>query len=675
MATTAKKKPQQPVGYDDNSITSLKGADRVRKRPAVIFGSDGLEGCEHSFFEILSNAVDEAKEGHGSVIKVTRYNDNSLEVDDHGRGVPLGWNEREQRWNWDLIYCELYAGGKYDNNSSASAYEFSLGLNGLGACATQYSSEFMIVTSYDGKTRRQIHFKKGEVASELEETPLDKKSVRTGTTIRWKPDLDVFTEINIPFEYFKDMLHRQAVVNAGVRFDLAYQHPDGSFENQSFVYTNGIIDYVKETVGEAALLEPVQWHLETRGRDRDDKEDYRLKADIVFCASRKIRMAEYYHNSSFLELGGSPANAVSRVFPYMVEKHLKNNPKFKGEIKIPFQDVADSLVIVINSFSTQTSYANQTKKAITNTFIQSAIYEFLKEKLEVYFIEHPVETEAFVNQVLLNKKARETAEKTFEKVTNNTFMGNMDVSNRVEKFVSCRSKDPALRELYIVEGDSALTSVKLARNAEFQAVIPVRGKTLNCLKADYDRIFKSEIITDLLRVIGCGVELDGKISKKKNGKQENTFDLNQLKWSKIILCTDADEDGFQIRTLLLTLFYRLLPTLLKEGRVYIAETPLFEIKIKDETLYAYDEFEKADILKRLGNSRYTIKRSKGLGENSPKMMSYTTMDPATRHLIRVTPTDAAATAVMFDTLLGDDLPARKAFIALHGQEYAKDADI
>ncbi len=675
MATPTKKKTQQPVGYDDNSITSLKGAERVRKRPAVIFGSDGLEGCEHSFFEILSNAVDEAREGHGSVIKITRYKDNSLEVDDHGRGVPLGWNEREQRWNWDLIYCELYAGGKYDNNSNASAYEFSLGLNGLGACATQYSSEYMTVTSYDGKNKREIHFKKGEVASELMETPLDKKSMRTGTVIRWKPDLDVFTDINIPLDYFKDMLHRQAVVNAGIRFDLAYENPDGTFENQTFVYTNGIIDYVKETVGDAAILEPVQWHFETRGRDRDDKEEYRLKADIVFCASKKIRMAEYYHNSSFLELGGSPANAVQRAFPNALDKHLKNNPKHKGDTKLPFQDISESLVIVINSFSTQTSYANQTKKAITNSFIQSAIYEFLKEKLEVYFIEHPVETEAFVTQVLLNKKARETAEKTFDHVVGTKLMGNQDVSNRVEKFVSCRSKDPALRELYIVEGDSALTSVKLARNAEFQAVIPVRGKTLNCMKADYDRIFKSDIIMDLLRVIGCGVELDSKFIKSKNSKHQSTFDLSQLKWSKIILCTDADEDGFQIRTLLLTLFYRLLPTLLKEGRVFIAETPLFEIKVKDETLYAYDEFEKAEILKKLGNARYTIKRSKGLGENSPKMMSYTTMDPSTRHLIRVTPTDAAATAVMFDTLLGEDLPARKAFIALHGQEYAKDADI
>ena len=674
MATpTIKKKVQKPAEYDNNSITSLRGADRVRKRPAVIFGSDGLDGCEHSFFEILSNSVDEAREGHGSVIKVTRYKDRSIEVDDHGRGVPLGWNEREQRWNWDLIYCELYAGGKYNNNSGGSAYEFSLGLNGLGACATQYSSEYMTVTSYDGKFARQIRFKKGEAVSELEETPLERKTVRTGTVIHWKPDMEVFTDIDIPYEFFKDTLHRQSVVNAGIRFDLAYENPDGTFENDSFLYAEGITDYVREIVGESTLIQPVSWHLETQGRDRADKDDYKLKADFVFCASSSVRALEYYHNSSFLEYGGSPAKAVQTAFVYAVDKYIKNNGKGgKNDSKVSFQDISDCLVLVINSFSTQTSYENQTKKAINNSFIQSAMYEFLKSQLEVYFIEHPVETEAFINQILLNKKARETADATRSNIIKKKLIGNVDISNRVEKFVSCRSKDPALRELYIVEGDSALTSVKLARNAEFQAVIPVRGKTLNCLKADYDRIFKSEIITDLLRVIGCGVELEG---KTKNKSDLAMFDMSQLRWSKIILCTDADEDGFQIRTLLLTLFYRLLPTLLKEGKVFIAETPLFEIKTKSETLYAYDEFEKADLLKKLGNSKYTIKRSKGLGENSPQMMSYTTMDPATRHLIRVTPTDAAATAVMFDTLLGDDLPARKAFIALHGQEYAKDADI
>ena len=667
------KKSQQ---YDDRSIRALKGADRVRKRPAVIFGSDGLEGCEHSYFEILSNSVDEAREGHGNEILTVLYRDHSIKVDDHGRGVPLGFNKKEDRWNWDLIYCELYAGGKYDNNNGASAYEYSLGLNGLGACATQYSSEFMDVYSYDGRMERHIAFKKGEpVTGILEERELEKKEKRTGTVIHWRPDKAVFTDINITPERIREILHRQAVVNAGISFVFRYENEDKKgFTEEKFLYENGISDYIKEKVGESARTEPVLWHLETQGRDRDDKDEYKLKADFSFCTSTNVSMLEYYHNSSFLEHGGSPDRAVKSAFTFAIDKYLKSNGKYnKNEAKITFADVADSLVLVSNSFSTMTSYENQTKKAITNTFIYEAMNDFLRYNLDIYFIEHPIEAEVIANQVLVNKRSRESAESARINIKKK-LTGTIDIANRVEKFVNCRSKDPNVRELYIVEGDSALTSCKLGRSAEMQAIIPVRGKTLNCLKADYERIFKSEIITDLLRVIGCGVEINGKIK----GDIPH-FDLDNLRWSKIIICTDADEDGFQIRTLLLTMFYRLLPTLIQEQRVFIAETPLFEITVKDkgkeQTLFAYDEFEKADILKEIGNKKYSIQRSKGLGENEPDMMWQTTMNPATRRLIAVTPTDAKATEEIFDTLLGDNLPARKAFIAAHGKEYMKDLDV
>ncbi len=665
------KKEVQKQQYNDQSIKALKGADRVRKRPGVIFGSDGLEGCEHSFFEILSNSVDEAREGHGNVITVTAYTDRSIRVDDHGRGVPLGYNESEGRWNWDLIYCELYAGGKYDNNNGASAYEFSLGLNGLGACATQYSSEFMDVFSYDGTNESKISFKKGEPVSELLVRPLEKNERRTGTVIHWRPDLEVFTDISIPNEFFIETMRRQSVVNPGISFVLKLQGNDGKFEERRFLYENGISDYLSELAGETAITAPVLWHLETQGRDRADKDEYRLKADVSFCVSNVVNRLEYYHNSSFLEYGGSPDNAVKLAFVYALDKYLKAQGKYKkNEKKITFTDVADCLLLVSNSFSTMTSYENQTKKSITNTFIYEAMAAFLKENLEIYFAENPTAAELFANQVLINKRSRENAE-TERLNIKKKLSGTMDIASRVEKFVNCRSKDPNVRELYIVEGDSALSSCKEARNSDFQAIIPVRGKTLNCMKSTYDQIFKSEIITDLLRVIGCGVE----ITDRKVKGDLVTFDLSSLRWSKIIICTDADEDGFQIRTLLLTLFYRLLPTLLKEGKVFIAETPLFEITTKDETYFAYDEFEKAEILKKLGKQKYTLQRSKGLGENEPDMMSRTTMHPATRRLISVTPTDAQKTEEIFDTLLGNNLPARKEFIALHGSEYMKDADI
>ena len=666
-------KKQTQAQYNNQSITSLKGADRVRKRPAVIFGSDGLEGCEHSVFEILSNAVDEAREGFGDTIILTAFRDHSIQVEDFGRGVPLDWNEKEQRYNWELVYNELYAGGKYDNNSDGAAYEYSLGLNGLGACATQYASEFFHVKSYNGTEVGSISFAKGEPATEYVKKKLPRGDHRTGSVIHWKPDLDVFTEINIPREYFSDMLRRQSVVTSGIKFRFLWETEDGDFAEEEFYYENGILDYVSEIAGETMETRPVQFHLETKGRDRDDMKDYKLQADIAFCVSKSVHLLEYYHCASHLEHGGSPEKAVRLAFTYALDHYLKAQGKYnKNESKITFADIEDCLILVTNSVSTQTSYANQTKKAITNTFIAEAMTAFLKEQLEYYFAENPVEAGKFAAQVLVNKRSREQAESTRlnlkKKLTSAT-----DMAGRVEKFVSCRSKDPELRELYIVEGDSALTSVKLARNAEFQAVIPVRGKTLNCLKASYDRIFKSDIIVDLIRVIGCGVEV-----KTKHKDDMVPFDMKNLRWSKIIICTDADEDGFQIRTLLLTLFYRLLPTLIQEGRIYIAESPLFEITpAKGETQFAYNETEKDEIVKQLEAKKikYTLQRSKGLGENEPAMMSLTTMDPATRRLIRVTPTDAAATAVIFETLLGDDLPARKRFIANNSSLYMDTADV
>ncbi|HBL84097.1 MAG: DNA topoisomerase [Clostridiales bacterium GWF2_38_85] len=653
--------------YDSQSISSLKGADRVRKRPAVIFGSDGLEGCEHSFFEILSNSIDEAREGYGNVINVTVYNDHSLAVEDFGRGVPLDWNENEQKYNWELVYCELYAGGKY-KNTSGGAYEYSLGLNGLGACATQYSSEQMDVISYYDGLKHSISFKKGEPLGELQTEPCLKN--KTGTYVIWKPDRDVFTDINISKEYFQQLLLKQAVVNAGLKLTLKYQNIDRTFSDFEYIYPNGIVDYMSERVGETALMPVTEYSAERVGRDRDDKEDYKLKISFAFSFSNEVNFIEYYHNSSFLEHGGSPEKATKSAFVFAIDKYLKSNNKYtKNEAKITFNDIEDSLVLVTNSLSAQASYANQTKKSITNTFIADAMTDFFRHCLEVYFAENPQNAEKICMQILINKRSRESAE-TMRLNVKKKLIGTIDINNSVEKFVNCRSKDPNRRELYIVEGDSALTSCKLARDAEFQAIIPVRGKTLNCLKSTYEKIFKSDIIIDLLKVIGCGVEIRSKLNKDLAA-----FNLSMLKWDKIIICTDADEDGYQIRTLILTMLYRLLPTLIIEGRIYIAQTPLYEINTKDNIYFAYDDKEKSEILKKIGDKKYSIQRSKGLGENEPEMMSLTTMSPATRRLLRITPEDEKSTAEMFDILLGDNIVGRKQFIAENGAKYLDMADI
>lgn len=651
-------KKNSSSSYNNESITSLKGADRVRMRPGVIFGSDGIDGCEHSVFEILSNSIDEAREGFGNVIEVTKFKDNSIMVRDYGRGIPVDFNSKEQKFNWELVFCELYAGGKYKNNSGEN-YEYSLGLNGLGTCATQYSSEYMDAQVIRDGFKYSLHFEKGENVGGLKKEPTS--SSKTGTIIKWRPDIEVFTDISIPKEYFFDVLKKQAIVNAGLKFIFKDEE---SGETTEFVYENGIKDYIAELNGDNGFTDVYYLETETSGRDREDKPEYKLKFQTAFCFNNNVNLIQYFHNSSFLEYGGSPDKAVRNSFVYAIDRYIKSAGLYKkDEKKISFADIEDSLILVINSFSTITSYENQTKKSITNKFIQDAMTEYFRAQLEIYFIENKIEADKIANQVLANKRSRETAEKTRISIRKK-LTGNIDISNRVEKFVNCRTKDVTRRELYIVEGDSALGSCKLGRDAEFQAIMPIRGKILNCLKADYDKIFKSDIITDLLKVMGCGVEI-----KSKHNSDFNSFDLSQLKWSKIIICTDADVDGFQIRTLVLTMLYRLVPTLISEKRVFIAESPLYEITSGKNTFFAYSESEKADIIKKIGQKKYTIQRSKGLGENQPEMMWETTMNPESRRLIQVMPEDIEPTQLKFDLLLGDNLKGRKEYIEEFGYKY------
>ena len=653
--------------YGNESIQSLKGADRVRLRPAVIFGSDGIDGCQHSIFEILSNSIDEARQGFGREISITRFLDHSVQVEDHGRGIPVDYNPKEERYNWELVFCELYAGGKY-NNDSGESYEYSLGLNGLGLCSTQYASEYMDVDIRRDGFRYTLHFEHGENVGGLRKEPYAKKD--TGSLIKWKPDLQVFTDIQVETDYYLDILKRQAVVNAGITFHFRNETAPGKFETTDFCYENGILDHAKELAGED-FLTPVQlWQSEKKVRDRADMPLYNTKINVAAAFSNRTHVAEYYHNSSWLEHSGAPDKAVRNAFVYQIDAYLKQNNKYtKSESKITYQDVEDCLIIVISSFSTQTSYENQTKKAITNKGIQDAMVEMLRHNLEVYFIENPMDAEKIANQVLVNKRSREDAEKTRLNLKTK-LTGKMDITGRVAKFVDCRSKDVNERELFIVEGDSALGAVKQARDSNFQAVMPIRGKILNCLKADYDKIFKSEIITDLIKVLGCGVQV-----KSRANKNLATFDMENLRWSKVILCTDADVDGFQIRVLLLTMLYRLTPALIEQGKVYIVESPLYEINSRDETYFAYDEAEKAEFLKKLEGQKYTIQRSKGLGENEPDMMNLTTMNPKTRRLIKVLPGDASYASYMFDIMQGDNLAGRKEYIAEHGAEYTDELDV
>nr|WP_279380171.1 toprim domain-containing protein [Sporosalibacterium faouarense] len=514
----------------------------------------------------------------------------------------------------------------------------------------------------------ELNFYKGDNVTESEKGYIKNKCnyEHTGSIIKWKPDLEVFNDIDIPLSFYQDILKRQAIVNKGITFKLYDEESDNTF---TYYYENGIVDYVKELSGDKGFTDVQYYELETKGRDREDKPKYKVKVEVAFCFNNEVNLLEYYHNSSFLEHGGSPDDAVKNAFRYEIDSKLKSDGKYnKNEKGISFTDIEDSLILVANTYSTVTSYENQTKKAITNKFIKDAMNEFLKEKLEIYFIENQMETDKVINQILANKRSREKAEKTRVDIRKKLSKNVDNISNKVEKFVDCRTKDKDRREIFIVEGDSALGSTKMGRDAEFQAIMPVRGKIRNCLKSDYNKIFRDDLIIDLLKVLGCGVEVKTKHQNLGN------FDLDNLRWNKVIICTDADYDGYQIRCLILTMLYVLTPTLIEKGYVYIAESPLFEITEGDKTYFAYSEGEKEKIIKGI-KGKYHMQRSKGLGENEPEMMWETTMNPETRRLIQVTPTDAEETKIAFDLFLGNDLDGRKKFIAEHGHEYIDLADV
>ena len=651
--------------YGNDSISTLKGAERVRKRPGVIFGSDGIEGCEHSVFEIISNSIDEAREGRGNKIVITRFEDGSIEVQDFGAGIPVDFNKAENEYNWKLLFCEMYAGGKYDEDGGN--YEYSLGLNGLGLCATQYASEYMDAEIHSNGYCYKLHFEKGENVGGLHKEEYSKKD--TGTRIRWKPDLDVFTDIDIPVQYYRDTIKRQAIVNDGVTF--IFKNQIGSrFETEEYCYKEGIRDYIKEIAGESAFTAPQYWECERVGKDRENMRDYKLKIKAVLCFSQKTQLKEYYHNSSFLEHGGAPEKAFRSAFLNQINAYLKANNKYsKTDGQINVQDIEDILIFIVSSFSTQASYENQTKKSVTNKFIQDAMTDFFRRQLEVYFIENKLDAEKIADQVIINMRSRLKAENT-RKTLKNTLQSKIDMTNRIQKFVDCRSKDVNEREIFIVEGDSALGACKQARDANFQAIMPIRGKILNCLKCEYDKIFKSDIITDLIKVLGCGVEVRSKASKGISD-----FDMDNLRWSKILICTDADVDGFHIRTMVLTMIYRLMPKLIEQGKVFIDESPLYEVTCRDQTYFAYNEMEMDRIKAQIGDQKYTVQRSKGLGENEAEMMALTTMNPATRRLILVTPDEAEKTSRIFDLLVGDDLEGRKQYITDFGHLYIDAADV
>lgn len=636
--------------YDNSAISTLEGAEQVRQKPAVIFGTEDVNGCAHSVFEIIANSIDEAREGYGSRIDVTVGEDNSVIVRDEGRGVPMDLNPKTGKYNWELVYCTMYASGKYNSDN----YQTSLGLNGLGCTATQYASEFMQVISVRDGFKYTMNFKKGVPVGKL----LKEKSAEpTGTTVYFKPDIEVFSDIDVSEDFYKLQLSRQAMLHGGLEFNLNYK---GNITR--FVYANGAVGYLKENCKRGIIKQPIQFNSQTKCKGH--KGEYTLDMSIAIQFSREeTSIAEMYHNGGYLADGGVTTDSFNASTCRAIEEFGKSEGKIgKNDSIVP--KYLDGVVHYIGATGcpgSMTEFKNQTKTAITNKEIKDAYKTFVYQNVYNWLSTHKEEGHKLVEEVMINKKAFDSADAIKKQVLKKLTQGIDNPRNQPEKFVDCQSHKNGNEELWIVEGDSALGSCVQARDSKFQAIIPVRGKIINCLKNNLADILRSDIIVDLIRVLGCGIE-----ARTKQVKDLPEFDITKLRWDKVVICTDADIDGMQIRCLIIAMFYRLMPSLLEAGKVYIAETPLFEITTKDNTYFAYTDEERDAMMAKLDKrgTKYKIMRSKGLGENEPDMMWTSTMCPQTRRLVQVEmDEDDFELVALFNSLLGDDIAGRKEIVS------------
>lgn len=655
--------------YGNESIRQLTDHTAVRKNPAQYAGRSDKSGAFTTVREIVSNSIDEfkarliaerkgelEKEGFnlnsGTKISITYNADNTITVKDNGRGVPLAFNNKEQEYNYVLIYMRLNAGGKFDKEEeNSSGYDFSIGLHGVGSALTVLSSSYAKVTSIRDGKQYEIAFEEGEPVGDLVE--IDNTTDDNGTTVQWIPSLQVFDENDLPKEWFTHYAEEQAIVNKGLTIEVKYKDD----EPDVYYYENGIVDYVKECSEKSFTT---LRYLETDiivGRDRKDRDDYRSRYEIAYLFDNENPRVESYHNSSYLKNGGSPHEAIRLAFRSTIDKKIEElNLYEKKEEKISFDDIMDSLIVVTNSYSTHTAYENQTKFAITNLFIKTKMTQLIRDDLEIYFTEFADEAEKICKQVLANKRSREKAEKTRLDVRKK-LSGEIGTfsAGALKDFKNCSSKDKSKNILAICEGKSALSAMMDGRT-KHHAIYPIRGKILNVSKAQIDAILENKEIMEIFKILGCGMAIG------KEGSSTYTFDESKLNFDKIAIYVDADEDGMgSIFPLLLNVFWRLAPKLILSGRVYLGVTPKYEVATVDEVFYAMNDSELEVVKKDLGNKKYEIHYIKGLAELSAEGMEMS-MSLERDNLIRIVVEDHEKSIGFLDTYMGSDIEPRQKLI-------------
>lgn len=597
------------TNYNEDSIDSLGILGGVRAKPASI----GLENHNHTFIEILANAIDEYREGYGKKIIIIKHEDTSISIQDFGRSVPMDKNSKGE-YAYQKVFNELWSGGKYNNNNKESSnYLFSLGTNGCGATGTNYTSDFFECTAVNpNRYKYYIRYEKGKQVADLKK---EKHSENySGTSIHWLPSREVFRgENNISSKFINDILQQQSIINKGLKFKFIDKYLD---EIHEYYYENGIIDFINEIGNNTSFSNIMNFITEASGKDNSKSDEYKIKCQIVFCFNNEVNYMQYFHNSSCLINGGTPETFIKKAFTYSIDKYIKDNNLYKkSEKQINFDDIKESLIIISNTFSTISLFTDQTKKCIDSTFMQDYMTTYLKEQLNIYFTENKIEADKIANQILINKRANEKANETKLSIKKKLAEIN-NTKVKIEGLTDCDMKNSKVEDrwLLVVEGKSPKSTVVDAFDNKYMGALGLRGRFISCLKKSVNEVLSNTPAFTFVKALGCGIEIPAE--ERKQFKDIKSFNKENLRYGNIGILTDADCWGSGIRLALLVFIYKYLKTLLKENRVYIIISPRYEIKMKnDEILYAYNEREKQELMSTINEKDiYNIGLVKGLGE-------------------------------------------------------------
>jgi len=644
----AKNKQGQDGGeYTAGQIQVLKGLEAVRKRPGMYIGSTSARGLHHLVYEVVDNAIDEAMAGHCSEVTVTIHPDNSIMVEDDGRGIPVDLHPTEKVPGVELAMTTLHAGGKFDKNT----YKVSGGLHGVGVSVVNALSEYLEVEiRRDGAIYRQ-RYERGIKASELEQVG---KATGSGTKVTFKPDPEIFNELVYSYEVLSNRLRELAFLNKGLTIVLVDERGDG--QQERYQYEGGIAEYVEYLRGGRTPLHEKVCYFEAS----------RPEAEIELALQYDQGFAENTHsfvNNINTHEGGMHVTGLKAALTRTINDYARRNGIFKKDESLSGDDVREGLTCVLSVRVMEPQFEGQTKTKLGNSEVRGAVEAAVNEHLSIFLDENPKAAKAIIEKSLQAARAREAARKARDLARKKSALEGGILPG---KLADCSISDPSLSELYLVEGDSAGGSAKQGRDRGYQAILPLRGKILNVERARIDKILSNEEIRAIITAIGTGIK--------------DEFDLGGARYHKILIMTDADVDGAHIRTLLLTFFFRQMPELIEAGYVYIAQPPLYRVHKGKQDHYAYTDQERDEYIKRLGGETngeakgVRIQRYKGLGEMNPDQLWKTTMDPETRTILRVQIEDAAIASNLFDRLMGDEVEPRREFIEKNAK-YVKNLDV